>query len=177
MIIDLTDVLAEPGVSKEYPVVFDSEMVKRSGITYPVLAKEPFTLRVVNEDGSKLHVTGDTSIHLEIPCDRCLDAVDVEIPVVIDESVPIANRVIQVPEDDRDDFYYVSDLHSLDCDTLARQQIMLSWPAKILCREDCKGLCPVCGQNLNIRDCGHNRSVPDPRMAAIRDIFENNKEV
>jgi len=48
---------------------------------------------------------------------------------------------------------------------------------KILCREDCKGVCPVCGQNRNERDCGCDTFVPDPRMAAINTIFHGNKEV
>ena len=45
------------------------------------------------------------------------------------------------------------------------------------CKEDCKGLCPVCGTNLNEKECGCDRTVADPRMAAIQDIFKNFKEV
>ena len=48
---------------------------------------------------------------------------------------------------------------------------------KILCKEDCKGLCSVCGKDLNEGKCDCDTFVPDPRMAAIMDIFRENKEV
>ena len=67
--------------------------------------------------------------------------------------------------------------YSIDTDALLRNEISLNWPVKILCREDCKGLCPVCGRNLNEGDCGCDTFVPDPRMAALKDIFERSKEV
>ncbi len=65
---------------------------------------------------------------------------------------------------------------SLDVDALVHDEILMNWPAKILCKDDCKGICPVCGQNLNEGECGCDTFVPDPRMAVIQDIFKN-KEV
>ena len=50
-------------------------------------------------------------------------------------------------------------------------------PVKVLCRPDCKEICKKCGHNLNDGDCGCDTFVPDPRMAAIKDIFNANKEV
>ena len=48
---------------------------------------------------------------------------------------------------------------------------------KILCKPDCKGICPTCGRDLNTGTCDCDNFVPDPRMAAIKDIFEADKEV
>ena len=67
--------------------------------------------------------------------------------------------------------------YQLNAETFVYNEIMGNWPAKILCKEDCKGLCLVCGQNLNERDCGCDTFVPDPRMAVIQDIFNAYKEV
>ena len=62
--------------------------------------------------------------------------------------------------------------HFLDVDKMLYLEIMLNIPGKVLCREDCKGICTVCGCNLNDGECGCDRFVPDPRMSAINDIFE-----
>ena len=48
---------------------------------------------------------------------------------------------------------------------------------KVLCKDNCKGICSRCGANLNKGDCGCDTWVPDPRMAAIQDIFKQFKEV
>ena len=67
--------------------------------------------------------------------------------------------------------------YELDTDALINNEILINMPVKVLCREDCKGICPVCGHNLNEGECGCDTFVPDPRMAAIKDIFNANKEV
>ena len=65
----------------------------------------------------------------------------------------------------------------LDLDILIFDEVVPKLPSRVLCKEDCKGLCPVCGTNLNEKECGCDRTVADPRMAAIQDIFKNFKEV
>ena len=55
--------------------------------------------------------------------------------------------------------------------------VLMSWPLKVLCKEDCKGICSRCGKNLNEGPCGCAEEPKDPRMAAISDIFSKFKEV
>jgi uncharacterized protein len=55
-------------------------------------------------------------------------------------------------------------------DPMIREQLLLSLPMDIVCKPDCKGLCSVCGQDLNERDCGHDRTVPDPRWSALKNL-------
>ena len=63
-------------------------------------------------------------------------------------------------------------------DAFMESEISFNMPTKILCKPDCKGICKVCGKNLNEGDCGCDQFVPDPRMAAIKDIYDAfNKEV
>ena len=69
------------------------------------------------------------------------------------------------------------DGYNLDVDRLIFGELLVSIPGKILCREDCKGLCPVCGTNLNVAECGCDRDVLDPRMSVFKDILKNFKEV
>ena len=72
---------------------------------------------------------------------------------------------------------YFIEGYNLDVDKLAYGEALLNWPSRVLCSEDCKGLCPVCGQNLNRSECGCDRTQLDPRMAKVLDIFSNFKEV
>jgi uncharacterized protein len=60
---------------------------------------------------------------------------------------------------------------TIDLDPILREQVLLAMPVAVVCREDCKGLCTVCGQDLNERDCGHGgeRAV-DARLAKLKDI-------
>ena len=67
--------------------------------------------------------------------------------------------------------------YNLDVDTLINDEILIGFPMKLLCSEDCKGLCKNCGTNLNEKSCDCDTTVYDPRMSVIRDIFNNFKEV
>ena len=63
----------------------------------------------------------------------------------------------------------------LDLDELVRADILLAVPAKILCREDCKGLCPDCGQNLNEGDCGCQHTTIDPRFTKLLELMSQDE--
>ena len=70
-----------------------------------------------------------------------------------------------------------ADKNFLDVEALIRNELLVQWPIRVLCKDDCKGICSRCGANLNIQTCDCDTTVPDPRMAAIRDIFSKFKEV
>ena len=77
---------------------------------------------------------------------------------------------------DLDESNYLTGM-DLDVDRLVYLEVLMSWPLKVLCREDCKGICSQCGKNLNDGPCGCVEEPKDPRMAAISDIFSKFKEV
>jgi uncharacterized protein len=58
----------------------------------------------------------------------------------------------------------------IDLDPIVREQLLLALPSYPVCSEGCKGLCPVCGGNLNERECGCDRHVPDPRWAGLKNV-------
>ena len=61
---------------------------------------------------------------------------------------------------------------SIDIEALVRDTLLSSQSLSKLCRPDCKGLCPVCGKDLNEGDCGCDRFVPDPRLAALQQLVK-----
>ena len=126
----------------------------------------------MNESGKKLVITGQADVTLNIPCDRCLK--EVEVPFSLD----FEKHVNLEAEDDKesDETNYI-DGYNLDVDKLLYNEILIGWPMKVLCSEDCKGICSVCGQNLNEGTCDCEDTGLDPRMSVIRDVFKNFKEV
>jgi uncharacterized protein len=100
---------------------------------------------------------------LEGPCMRCLE--DASPTVAIDArevDQPGAGEELRSP--------YLRE-QELDVHAWARDALLLALPAQIVCREECLGLCPVCGENLNTAGPDHaHESAPDPRWAALREL-------
>ena len=118
---------------------------------------------------------GTGGITVSIPCDRCLEDVSVEIPLSfkrkLDMKLTEEERV-----NDLDENAYLTGM-DLDVDQLVYFEVLMNWPLKVLCKEDCKGICSQCGKNLNEGLCDCVEEPKDPRMAAISDIFSKFKEV
>ena len=178
MRINISEILANPSVTREYEVVPSFDELVLSHAAYPVVHKEPFILSVSSSSG-KVLIRGRTNVRLLMPCDRCLEPLEIPFSIVIDAKVNrdwLSDGASNVPEgdseiDDVDAFGFL-DGCILDVDKLVSDEIVVALPTKVLCKDDCKGLCAVCGKNLNHGSCDCDRSVGDPRMAAIRDIFK-----
>ena len=121
-----------------------------------------------NLEKGKINVSGNVKLSFEGQCDRCLKSTPVNLDIQIDREV--ASPDFAAGEEEEELFDYMEG-YSLDTEALLQGEITVNWPVKILCREDCKGLCPVCGHDLNEGDCGCDTFVPDPRMAVLSDIF------
>ena len=96
----------------------------------------------------------------------------VEVPAV-EEDVPEESVAEPEAKEEKD---YI-DGYNLDVDKLVFGEILISMPGKTLCKEDCKGICLICGANLNKGECGCDRDILDPRMSVFKDILKNFKEV
>ena len=135
--------------------------------------------------GVLLH--GSFEAPLRCPCKRCLIDVHVDLPVSFDLNlIPRAELQSsrETPEDDESSpaagsfeldqvNLEVFDGKRIDLDPILREQVLLALPISVVCREDCRGLCAVCGQNLNEEECGCERKVPDPRLSSLKDIKLN----
>ena len=95
------------------------------------------------------------------------------------EKEPGALALYQALEErleELDECGYISGTE-LDAEQLLYNEILINWPIRVLCKDDCKGICSRCGANLNIQECGCDTTELDPRMAVISDIFSKFKEV
>lgn len=174
MLVNLSDVLTSEGrqLSADVPLemtCFESRLGR-----FEIMEKSLVHLEVVNTGKEKARIHGEVSLKFRTDCDRCLTEIPTVLALQFERTV--ASPEISAEDEEIDDLSFMEG-YQLNVETFVYNEIIGNWPAKILCADDCKGLCPVCGQNLNVRDCGCDTFVPDPRMAVIQDIFKGDKEV
>ena len=119
-------------------------------------------------------VEGSVSTTIDVPCCRCLEMT--RLPIRSTFKYTFAPMPTQSPEekeltaDELDFAYYEGEI--IDLDELVIEQIMLQIPFKPLCAEDCRGLCPHCGTNLNKTSCECKEEVFNERLAVLKKFKE-----
>ena len=175
MQIHLSDITDSEGKHIQLQPELELDKISFQMGDYPILEKTPVELEIANTGNKVLELKGIGSVTVGIPCDRCLEQVAVKIPYEIEQKLDMKKSDTERVQDlDENDYLTGMDL---DVDRLVYLEVLMSWPLKVLCREDCKGICSRCGKNLNKGSCGCAEEPKDPRMAAISDIFSKFKEV
>jgi DUF177 domain-containing protein len=132
----------------------------------------------------RVRVGGRARAPLTVPCGRCLSPVSVDLPVDFDLTLVPADAQQEASgaaresdtgpvggtfdADEAQEETYSGKV--IDLDPIVREELLLALPGYPVCDESCKGLCPVCGANLNERECGCDRHVPDPRWAGLKNV-------
>ncbi len=118
-------------------------------------------------------VEGDTAVSMR--CARCLEPFIRPVHVSIEEAfIPTVDMATGLPihQDESDTAVLIDEHHILDLSEILRQAILLALPLTPLCRPDCKGLCPICGANLNHETCTCTTEEIDPRWAKLQFLLE-----
>jgi uncharacterized protein len=127
----------------------------------------------MNEATLEIRITGHVATRMEIACDRCLETAD--FPLEADFSLlyrpafltPEQAEVAIEPSEAEVGFY---EGEGLELGDVLREEILLLLPMQRVCREECKGICPVCGQNRNEVDCQCHQELADDRWAGLRNL-------
>ncbi|SCP95462.1 YceD family protein [Anaerobium acetethylicum] len=174
MLIDLSNVLSREDKVVHTQVPVEMDYFKSALGSFKIIEKELVDLTITNVGKREVLISGTCNLSLEIPCARCLEPVKTDFHLEITRSIDM-----KLSEEDRikelDESNFVIGC-SLDIDTLVYNEILVNWPMKVLCGDDCKGICNRCGANLNHGNCGCDVTELDPRMSVIRDIFNNSKK-
>jgi uncharacterized protein len=122
-----------------------------------------------------IRVAGDFSAQMELLCARCLEPIDQVVSRKFDllyrpQGADAGKEELSVTAAEAEVSYYQGD--GLLLEDVLREQVLLALPLKAICREDCKGLCPHCGKNLNQEQCQCAEPHEDPRWSALKDIRE-----
>jgi uncharacterized protein len=123
----------------------------------------------VQPAGERWYLAGTVSARFPFVCDRCGEGYDGELEgdltlVVLAKATPGLD-----PEESEEIVVLPPGSQEIDLADKVREALLLDLPIRLLCREDCRGLCPSCGANLNAGDCGCDAAA-DPRWSALRDL-------
>jgi uncharacterized protein len=120
-----------------------------------------------------LRLRGRLATSFELNCARCLDPVrqDVEREFELlyrPQGSDAGRDELSVTDAEAEIGYYQGD--GILLEDVLREQVVLAVPVKVICRQDCKGLCPHCGKNLNLEQCSCAVPLEDPRWAALKEL-------
>ena len=165
MLLGLSKIIDCPGASVPFSVSIDlSDLLY--GETYPV--SEPVLAEgVVRNTAGVLVMTGSLHTTIHGVCDRCASDFDkfVEFPLDVVLVTELSN------EENEDEWVFPLEGDSADLEDIVRTVFVLNLDSKLLCKDDCKGLCCRCGKNLNEGPCTCQKEI-DPRLAALRQLLK-----
>ena len=165
MLLGLSKIIDCPGASVPFETSVDLSDL-RYGTSYPV--SEPvLATGMVRNTAGVLMMTGSITTCIHGICDRCASEFDREIDFPID--VVLVTELAN--EENEDEWVFPLEGDSADLDDIVRTVFVLNLDSKLLCDEDCKGLCCRCGKNLNDGPCSCQKEL-DPRFAALKQLLE-----
>jgi len=127
----------------------------------------------VRLSGNEVFVNGHIDTRAQVECDRCLKPV--ELPVNVDFTLEYisgseyeSSQTAALTEDEMS--VSVFEGGAIDVEEIVKEQVLLAVPTRMLCREDCKGICPDCGIDRNTGECDCITNEIDPRWAALKNL-------
>ncbi len=134
---------------------------------------------VLNRIAEELSIKGNITGRVTLQCSRCLIEFEKDLSVDVDLTyLPIEEmgdeEAHELSPDESDIAFYRND--EIDIEDVIREQLILNLPMKPLCSDDCKGLCPVCGEDLNLQNCSCNKTSIDPRFEILKKLLSDRKE-
>jgi uncharacterized protein len=157
---------------ERFEQVYPPEALRRSGDEFEIV--RPVSLAFdIYKDKRQFRLVGAVDSTLALHCSRCLESFELPVHAEFDlryqpRTDAHAGAETEIQEDDLATAFYDND--EIDLGQLVVEQFYLALPMTPLCSDDCKGLCPVCGTNLNRGTCDCRRQWEDPRFAALRAI-------
>ena len=167
MRLDLRDIIHIPGSAKDFSGELDLSMVELFG-------EKPFDRPIaisgtVRNMAGALELTGMARSVLDTRCDRCLRDIAVELSVPV--KTLLAEELSNADDPEGDDIVLL-DNGQVDLDEIFTTACILSLDSTHLCMEECKGLCPTCGKDLNEGPCSCGKEL-DPRLAVLAKLLDN----
>lgn len=153
LVIDVPAELFAPAESSSFEGTYDMGEFDFGPDHYKTVGTMQWNAFVSNVGGALL-VTGSITGVVATECSRCLDEVEYDVNGELEAYLIIPGES-EAPEDmDEDEFGYLPESNQLDFEPILRAAVLVDLPYVPLCAEDCKGLCPQCGANLNDGPCG-----------------------
>ena len=144
-----------------------------SGVT---LEGDAHIVGEITDEAGYMHLTLEASLPYRGECARCLAQVNGVFRLQFERTVADEKTLTDEQMEDNVDEYVIIRDGELDLDEELREALILAFPMRLLCSEDCQGLCPKCGKPRAQGDCGCPTREIDPRFAALRALLDENAE-
>ncbi len=161
--LDVAKLKRAPGTEAFFKLTSNLPPLELAGESFRFSGPVKVRLDVVNT-GELLAVEGKISGRLLLSCNRCLELFGWDFEAPFEENYAPAS------EGEEEKLTFSGDLLNITPEVL--KSIMLALPMKLLCRDDCKGICPECGRNLNEHTCDCTTVELDPRLSILKDFFK-----
>jgi len=167
MRLDVSGIVNRPGSGIDFDETRDFSDLDFGGVRPAA--------RPVSATGTVRNIAGMLRLQMEVDtllscvCDRCGEPFDKPFHVSVERML-----AGELEDEENDDILLLED-GSFDLDELMREAFILNMDTKTLCREDCKGLCPGCGANLNYETCRCKKEI-DPRWSALQSLLEQKEQ-
>jgi uncharacterized protein len=163
MIIELESIFNTEGM--KYPFDYELSLSGIEAYGYsPIVDPVKVKGQIENKAGI-VTLTANAELVYEAPCDRCAKDVKREFNFPVEHTL-----VVTLESGENDAFLEVPNMR-LNLDELVEEDVNLALPTKYLCNDECKGLCPMCGKNLNEAQCNCKAPI-DPRMEALLQLLD-----
>ena len=130
----------------------------------------------ITDNAGYMHLTATAHLAYEAECDRCLDTVNGEFVLDFQRVVADEGTLSEEQIEDNVDEYVIVENGKLNIDEQLAEALLLDFPRKILCSDDCAGLCPKCGKSLKYGDCGCPKKEIDPRLAVLATLLKKDEQ-
>lgn len=169
MICDVSSILKVTGAK----ISVDEHIAELKGETEnDYVFKDVKVSGEITNIGDVLEFGGKIFGRFETECARCLKPTETEFCVEFTEMLKNVDEEIS----DKD-AVVIFEGNTVELSEIIRSNILVNLSTKYLCSEDCKGICPVCGADLNESDCGCEKEYIDPRLEGLRKLLDDNQEV
>ena len=174
MLLNLTDALKHQGDSRPFSISGD---LPGDALPAGISLVSPVVLTgTVSSFGHELAIVGRLTAAVQAECAKCLRPVSVQIDCDYNQllrRVGYENETQQEDEDEEDAILF--DGSSCDLTASAVETLNLHLPIRFVCSDECKGLCPICGTDLNQQDCGCAKAIDSP-FSALADLLKKDQQ-
>ncbi|MCT4594881.1 MAG: DUF177 domain-containing protein [Anaeromicrobium sp.] len=164
MKITLNELIEKRKESVDLDIIIPMSHIGMINKEIEILSPVSLKGKIFYEDDS-IYLEAHIKTKAECICHRCLQKFQVDIENSIHEKLTINEEEMQ-------DYYYI-DKNSLDIAEIVDNALVLNMPMKLVCDENCQGLCLACGVNLNEEQCDCEEDQIDPRLAKLKDLLLN----
>lgn len=162
MLLNISDLLKKKVELLPFDIEYDNEYITRDD--FGLKLKSPIRIfgSATNDNGI-VNLKGNIKTTAELQCSRCLKNFNCNIDADFDEDF------LKFPKDE-DVYIFYKD--TIDLKEMVIDYLILNMPLKLLCSEECKGLCPVCGIDLNRYQCNCSKDSIDSKFAVLKDLLK-----